>query len=144
MNQCVGPMNHLALDELIRKNRSHRPSSSQLQLEGKKVMTGPVQRKVQLLKLLHRTDGRVRAALRQLGYRAPRISQLMRDCRQCPAKVSGPAPQPDPPGLQTWKRNNHAPTHRSSATFMMIDNIENTNDAQSIRSYAPNTDCLGK
>ena len=94
-------MNHLALDELIRKNRSHRPSSSQLQLEGKKVMTGPVQRKVQLLKLLHRTDGRVRAAPRQLGYRAPRISQLMRDCRQCPAKVSGPAPQPDPPGLQT-------------------------------------------
>jgi len=97
-------MNHLALDELIRKNRSHRPSSSQLQLEGKKVMTGPVQRKVQLLKLLHRTDGRVRAALRQLGYRAPRIAQLMRECRQLPPSptaLSGAAPEADSAGPPT-------------------------------------------
>ena len=42
---------------------------------------------------------------------------------------------PDPTGPPTWKTKQpcpHTETHRSSATFMMIDNADNTNDAQSI------------
>ena len=45
------------------------------------------------------------------------------------------AQAPDPTGPPTWKTKQPCPhtlTHRSSATFMMIDNTDNTNDAQSI------------
>ena len=77
--------------------------------------------------------GGCQAALRAQGCRAARISQLMRDCEQYPPRNPAQRRRQTPQDLRHEKRNNHASkhreTHRSSATFMMIANIDNTNDA---------------
>ena len=61
------------------------------------------------------------------------------DCEQYPPRSAVQQRRQTPQDLRHEKqKNNHASkhkhreTHRSSATFMMIDNTDNTNDAQSI------------
>jgi len=89
-------MNHLALDDLMKPARPQPHTELKLATLEKHAgaMTGPVQKKLQLLKLLHRTEGRARAALCQKGAHFAAHARVP----TVPTTVSGPAPQPDPPG----------------------------------------------
>ena len=145
----MGPMIHLALDDLMKPARPQPPTELKLATLEKHTgaMTGPVQKKVQLLKLLHRTEGRARAALRQTGdtrRRAFRSSCASANSAHHGQRSSAATRPSRTSEMKTKQACLHTETHRSSATFMMIDNTDNMNDAQSIRSYAPNTDCLCK
>ena len=97
------------------------PRRQTLQPTADQAMAGPAQRTVLRLKVVKGSEA-VRRALRGMGYSRSRISQLMTECEQYPPKSA----------VQRRRQSAEDQPQCLRNTFMITDNTDKTDDAQSI------------